>query len=82
LQKEVLHTAARTSDVVLVSFMSLSIVTLPTVPALGLTDLRLIDVKTNRLIEVVIGKRKVDFTHEEHSERMWNESGPFHLHNV
>jgi len=35
-------------------FMSLSFVTLPTVPELGLTDLGLIDVRSNRLTEVVI----------------------------
>jgi len=52
---EALHAAARTLECPLKSpFMSLSFVTLPTVPELGLTDLGLIDVRSNRLIEVVI----------------------------
>jgi len=53
---EDLHRAARTLGCYLKSpFMSLSFVTLPTVPELGLTDLGLIDVKKNRSTEVVIG---------------------------
>ena len=36
-------------------FMSLSFVSLPTVPELGLTDQGLISVKTHRKIPVVVG---------------------------
>ncbi|MGH2626663.1 MAG: adenine deaminase C-terminal domain-containing protein, partial [Anaerolineales bacterium] len=37
-------------------FMTLSFVSLPTVPEAGMTDYGLVDVRSHRLLEVVIGR--------------------------